>query len=192
MSAVPEQFMTLQEYFSFEEASDVKHEYFHGAIFAMTGASEPHNLIVANLIGNLHAQLRGKSCRVYPGDLRVKIEATGLYTYPDIQVICGQPRYADARKDTVTNPSVIIEVLSPSTEGYDHGVKFQHYRTIETLQEYLMIAQDTCRVEHYLRQDTQHWLLVEITRGEQEIALKAIDGRLSLTDIYEDAGVPTE
>lgn len=192
MSAIPEQFLSLQDYFALEETGEVKHEFFRGAIYAMTGASARHNLIVANVIGDLHAQLHGKPCRVYPGDLRVKIEATGLYTYPDAQVICENPRYADARRDTVTDPSVIIEVLSPSTEDYDRGKKFQHYRTIETLREYLVIAQDTPRVEHYIRQDAQQWLLVEITRREQIIPLEAIDCTLTLTAIYEEVTFETE
>ena len=157
MSAVPERSYSLQDYFLLEETSEIRHEFLHGAIYDMTGANVRHNMIVANVISNIHAQLRGKSCTVFPSDLRIKVEATGLYTYPDISVICGDIRYADAREDTVTNPSVIIEVLSPSTENYDRGKKFQHYRTVETLSEYLVIAQDSARVEYYRRQEAHQW-----------------------------------
>ena len=129
--------------------------------------------------------LRGKSCTVYPSDLRLKVEATGLYTYPDVLVICGTPRNADRREDTITNPSVLIEVLSPGTEGYDRGKKFQHYRTIETLREYLVIAQESMRIEQYVRHEEHWWLLEEFTRGDQVIRLAAIDCTLALEEIYE-------
>ena len=185
MGAVPEQYLSLQDYFELEATSETKHEYYLGVIYAMTGASVTHNLLVANVISNLHLQLRGKSCTVYPSDLRLKVEATGLYTYPDAQVICGNIQHADERKDIVINPTVLIEVLSPSTKNYDRGMKFQHYRTIETLREYLIIAQDSGRVEHYIRQEAHRWLLVELTFDDQEIRLDSIGCTLTLAAIYE-------
>jgi Uma2 family endonuclease len=184
MSAVPDRFLSLEEYFQLGETSEVKHEYYQGASSAMTGTSIPHNLMVANVISTLHAQLRGKSCTVYPSDLRVKVEATGLYTYPDAQVICGSPRTAE-RSDTVTNPTTLIEVLSPSTEGYDRGKKFQHYRAIETLRDYVVIAQDSVHVEHYTRQNERQWLLNDFTSLDQTVHLASIDCTLALAVIYE-------
>lgn len=192
MSAVPEQSLSLHEYFLLEEASETKHEYYQGACYAMSGGSVAHNLIVANVIGQLHAQLRGKSCAVYPSDLRLKVEATNLYTYPDASVICGPIRTADGRNDTVINPSVLIEVLSPSTEDYDRGKKFQHYRTIDTLQDYLIIAQDSPRIEHYTRQETHQWLLREFILIDEVIHLASIDCTLALAAIYEKVVVQKE
>ena len=186
MNAVPENYLSLADYFTLEETGEVKHEFYRGAIYALAGASATHNLIVANVIGELHAQLHGKPCKVYPSDLRLKIEATELYTYPDAQVICQQLRFADGRQDTVTNPTVIIEVLSPGTEDYDRGKKFQHYRAIPSLRDYLVIAQDSARAEHYIRQEAQEWLLIEITNSAQAIPLKSIDCTLKLAAIYED------
>lgn len=185
MNAIPDDFITLEEYFRLEETSEIRHEYFHGAAYAMTGASIAHNILIHNISGQLYLLLRGKSCRAYTTDLRLKIETTILYTYPDVQVICGLPQFADGRNDTVTNPSVIIEVLSPSTEAYDRGKKFQHYRTIETLQEYLLISQDAVRVERYVRQTTHEWLLQEFTELDQAVSLDAIGCSLMLADIYE-------
>jgi Uma2 family endonuclease len=145
--------MTTEQYFALEEASEGKHEYYRGAVSAMTGGTARHNLIVANIIALFHGQLRDTTCRVFPSDLRLKIEHSGLYTYPDVSVICGPIFFGDNRKDTVTNPVVLIEVLSPSIENYDRGRKFEQYRTIETLQEYVVVAQDRVHIEHYVRQD---------------------------------------
>lgn len=185
MNAVPERYISLDEYFLLEEAGEGKHEYYSGAIYDMTGASRWHNLLAANVVGMLHAQLRGKSCTVYLSDLRLKVEATGLYTYPDAQVVCGDFHYADGRTDTVTNPTVIVEVLSPSTEAYDRGKKFQQYRTIASLREYLLISQDNMHVEHYQRQDEHRWQLTEYSQPAQQVVLTAIGCTLSLAAIYE-------
>jgi Uma2 family endonuclease len=185
MSAQPSQYLTLQQYFTLEESGDRKHEYYHGAIYAMTGASARHNLIVANLIGLLHGQLRGSSCRIFPSDLRLKIQATGLYTYPDISVICGGIQFGDGRQDTVTNPTVLIEVLSPSTENYDRGKKFEHYRTIESLQEYIVVAQDRVHIEQHIRQDEHRWLLVDFFAVDQIVQIGAVDCTLPVALVYE-------
>ena len=188
MSAVPEHYLTLQDYLQLEETSETKHEYYQGAIYDLAGANMRHNIIVANVIGNLYMQLREKKCTVVPSDLRIKVEAIGLYTYPDVSVICGEIGYADGRQDTVTNPSLIIEVLSPSSENYDCGLKFQHYRTLASLQEYLLIAQDRARVELYVRQQEHQWLLMEFTGIDQVIPLTSIGCSLTLTAIYEKIG----
>ena len=186
MNAVPEPYYTLDDYFALEESGEGKHEYFQGRIFAMTGATGTHNLITANVIASLHPQLRGKKCKVYPGDLRVEVEATGLYTYPDVSVICGPLQYVGTRRDTITNPTLLVEVLSPGTESYDRGKKFQHYRALETLRDYLLIAQDATRVEHYTRRNDHQWLLTEYTTLDQSVPLDAIAGALPLAAIYEE------
>ena len=145
--------MTEAEYLDFERASEFKHEFLAGEVFAMTGASRAHNLMSVNVITTLKNQLRGRPCEIYPGDMRVAVKATGLYTYPDISVVCGEAQFADDQLDTLLNPTVIIEVLSPSTERDDRGKKFQNYREIVALEEYVLIAQDSPRIERFLLQD---------------------------------------
>ncbi len=185
MSAHPQKVWTVETYLAFERTSEERHEYFAGEIFAMAGASRIHNLVVMNTSASLHAQLRQKSCTVYPSDMRLKISVTGLYTYPDISVVCGQPQLEDSHQDTLLNPMLLIEVLSPSSENYDRGKKFQHYRTLDSLQEYLLISQDSPRIEHYRRQEKDQWLLSETTRLEDSIALPSIGCQLLLADVYE-------
>ena len=144
--------MTAQEYLERERLAETKSEYYRGEVFAMTGASLQHVTIAINVAGELRSSLKGKPCAVYPADLRLGIGATGLYTYPDVMVICGKPAVIDAHVDTVTNPVVIIEVLSPSTEGYDRGRKFESYRAIPSLMEYLAVSQHRMHVEIHTRQ----------------------------------------
>ncbi len=186
MSVRAHEYMTTEQYFTFEETSEGKHEYHRGAIYAMTGGTARHNLIVANLIALFHGQLRGTACRVFPSDLRLKIEQTGLYTYPDVSIICGPIFFGDNRQDTVTNPVVLVEVLSPSTENYDRGKKFEHYRTIETLQEYVVVAQDRIHIEHYIRQDNYRWLLVDFFAPDQTVQVGAINCTLAVELVYEN------
>ena len=185
MTAQPQAAISEEEYLVYERASTVKHEYYRGRIYAMTGAKEPHNLIAGNTLATLHSQLRRKPCRVYPSDMRVKVLRTGLNTYPDITVACGQPQFTDAVRDTLINPAMIIEILSESTERYDRGLKFENYRTIDTLQDYLLIAQDHYHIEHYARQPNGQWLLTEATHLDAAIDLQSIDCRLLLEDVYE-------
>lgn len=185
MTAQAKPYISEESYLDYERASPVKHEYFRGRIYAMTGAKEPHNLIASNAIALLHSQLRRKPCRVYPSDMRLKVLRTGLNTYPDIIVICGQPQFTDTVRDTITNPTIIIEILSPSTERYDRGLKFQNYRTIDTLRDYILIAQDHHHIEHYTRQEGGQWLLQEATELEDQIVIQSIESTLLLADIYE-------
>ena len=188
MAALPQQQpgkMTEAEYLEFERASELKHEYFDGEIFAMTGASEAHNLICMSAAFLLYGQLRGRPCKVYQSDMRVKVEATRLYTYPDIVVMCGEAQFADGEFDTLLNPVVIIEVLSPSTERYDRGKKFQHYREIASLREYVLISQESPHIERYLRQDGGGWLLSDAKGLEAAIELSSIGCRLALAEVYE-------
>jgi Uma2 family endonuclease len=182
--ALPETRVTPAEYLKYERSSQVKHEYYAGEIFAMTGASKNHNRIVTSTLAALYAQLRERPCDVFPGDMRVKPHSGLLYAYPDITVVCGTPEFEDDEVDTLLNPTVIIEVLSPSTEAYDRGKKFQHYRTIPSFQEYLLIAQDSVRVEHYTLRDNE-WILTDASTLDAIITLPSIDCTLSLSDVYE-------
>jgi len=184
MSALPDQYFSLENYFTLDETSGIKHEYYQGAVFAMTGASEHHNLIALAVARSLDTQLDDKPCRPYPGDFRLKIEAVNMYTYPDLSVICGETQLADGRQDTFVNPTLLIEVLSDSTEAYDRGKKAESYRSIPSLQEYLLIAQDRPHVERYRRQG-HDWLLTEYSEVDEVVALDSIGCTLSLAAIYK-------
>ena len=134
----------------------------------------------------MHGQLKGRACETYAGDMRVHVPATGLYTYPDVTVICGEPRFEDSEVDTLLNPTLLIEVLSPSTEGYDRGKKFAQYRTLESFREYVLVSQEEVRVEIFTRQDDGHWLLSEEAgRLEETVPLASIGCELRLADVYE-------
>lgn len=190
MSAEPRRFMSPEEYLAMERDSETKHEYLDGEVYAMTGASENHNMIQLNIGTSLRTQVRGRSCRVYPSDMRVKVRRTGLYTYPDLSVVCGQRELEEDEFYTLVNPSVIIEILSPSTERYDRGKKFAHYKMIESLQEYLLVAQDAVSVEHYMRPTEGHWRAVTYVDLDAVITLSSIGCTLRLADIYEDIELP--
>ena len=185
MSTAPRETWSVQDYLAFERTSAEKHEYLDGDIYLMTGASANHNLIVGNIYASLHAQLRQRPCVVYPSDLRVKVSQTGLYTYPDISVTCDTPQFEDTQQDTLLNPTVIVEVLSPSTENYDRGKKFQHYRTLDSLQEYLLAAQDSPRLERYLRQENEQWLFSDVSQWDARLELPSIGCTLLLSDVCE-------
>jgi len=178
--------MTPAEYLAFERAQpNARHEYLNGEITMISGTSMAHNQIVINVLASLHTQLRRSPCRVFPSDMRVKVPATGLYTYPDIVALCHEPRVEDDVLDTLLNPQVIIEVLSPSTEAYDRGAKFDHYRSITSLQTYVLIAQDTPQIELFERQEQGHWLLSVVKGWEAHVRLEAIDCELALVEVYE-------
>jgi Uma2 family endonuclease len=185
MSSQTSQKYSPIEYLAIERSSQQKNEYFNGEIFAMGGASERHNLIVGNVFASLHIQLRGKPCKVYSSDMRVKVSATGLYTYPDVVALCGEASFDDEQQDTLLNPTVIIKVLSKSTEGYDRGEKFAHYRKVESIKEYVLISQDKSRVECYTRQAGNQWLMSEVTQSQEVLNLPAINCTLLVSDIYD-------
>lgn len=159
--------LTPEAYVAWERQQPEKHEYFDGEVFAMAGASREHNLIVANVVGELRNLLRQRPCEVYPSDLRVHVPRTGLYTYPDASVVCGPPELVDAVGDTLLNPSVLVEVLPPSSEAYDRGKKFEQYRSIASLRDYLLISSESAHVEHYARQADGSWLLRDARVGER-------------------------
>jgi Uma2 family endonuclease len=177
--------MTEAEYLEFERASELRHEYYNGEIFAMTGASEEHNSICMSAGFLLYGQLRNRPCRVYQSDMKVKVEAAKLYTYPDLVVRCGEAQFVDDKFDTLLNPVVIIEVLSPSTERYDRGDKFGHYRKIPTLREYLLVSQNKPHIERYLRQDDGKWEFSDATGLDAIVELSSIDCTLPLSEVYE-------
>lgn len=178
---------SVEQYLEIERRSETKSEYLNGVIFAMTGASRLHNLITGNVFASFHAQLRGRDCEPYTNDMRVRIPDMDLFTYPDVVVVCGRPEFDDAEMDTLLNPTLIVEVLSKSTEDYDRGTKFAYYRTLPSLSEYVLIAQDKVHVEHFVRQGSDGWLLTETDRIEDTIELPSIGCRLTLADIYDRA-----
>jgi Uma2 family endonuclease len=193
MTSPARKWLTEQEYLAIERAAETKSQFFAGEMFAMAGASLAHNLITANVMRELGIQLRQSRCRVVGSDMRVKVSETGLYTYPDVVVVCKEPQLEDARGDTLLNPTLIIEVLSPSTEGYDRGEKFKQFRTIAALQGYILIAQFRPQVERYVRQPGQgQWVLNEISQPDGQISLAAIGCELSLSEIYAKVPFPED
>ncbi len=184
MSTAEKRRYTVEEYLTMERASETKHEYYQGEIFAMSGASRKHNLISGNLITALNIQLRGQPCEVYGGDQRVKVSPTGLYTYPDLSIACSEPKFEDTGLETLLNPKLIVEVLSESTEGYDRGEKFAQYRTLESFEEYVLVSQQRHRVEVFTRQDADHWLFSVAQGLESNVELESLGCSLSLEDVY--------
>jgi Uma2 family endonuclease len=180
---------TPEEYLALERKAEYKSEYINGFIVAMAGASEEHILIVTNVVGELRARLKGQPCRTYSNDMRVRVSATGVYTYPDVVVVCGERHFDDTRKDTLLNPTLIVEVLSESTEAYDRGDKFAHYLRLESLQEYVMIAQDKARVERYLRQEGD-WRFTVIDDLDGTLSLASVGCELPLREICDLVDFP--
>jgi Uma2 family endonuclease len=174
---------TPAEYLARERVAETKSEYRHGEIVAMTGVSRAHNLIAGNLFRHLSQQLLSGGCETYMSDVRVRVSKTGLYTYPDLAISCEPIQFEDDHVDTLLNPVVVIEVLSPSTEAYDRGEKFAHYRRLDSLQEYLLVSQDTMRVERYVRQGEQ-WVLSEVSAADDVLEIGAIGCSVRLGDVY--------
>jgi Uma2 family endonuclease len=190
MASVPEPRISPQEYLARERTAGHKSEYYRGQIFAMAGASPNHNRIVRNLLTDLDAQLKGGPCEVFPSDLRLSCPS-GLMTYPDAQVICGPLEYRIGTDDTVTNPKLIVEVLSKSTESYDRGQKFEFYRDIPSLQEYLLISYREPLVERFVRQAEGGWLLTEAKGLDATIQLSVIGCTLALREVFRDVTFPS-
>lgn len=185
MSAQPKISITVEEYLTGERSGSAKHEYFAGTTYAMAGASARHNRIVGSTYAALYGQLRGRSCTIYSSDMRVKIVQTGLYTYPDIAIVCGHEHFEDSKEDTLLNPSIIIEILSPSTETYDRSKKFHNYRSILSLREYILIAQDDYHIERFARQNDNTWVFSEAVTREGQLSLTTIQCTLLLAEVYE-------
>lgn len=187
MSAQLQSFYSVQEYLDVERESTTRHEYTAGIVYAMAGGSEQHNLIMGNVYASLHGQLRRRQCTIYPSDMKVAILSVPRYTYPDISVVCGQAQFLDGKRDTLLNPTILIEVLSPSTEKQDRGPKFKQYWTIPSLREYILIDQESHRLERYARHPEKLGIfLFEVyTASDDEIILDAIGCTLLLIDVYE-------
>ena len=176
-------YFTPEEYIALERKADYKSEYFNGHIIAMAGASSEHNLIIGDIFYGLYPELRQRGCLVYTSDMRVRPSPGDTYVYPDVVVVCGEPEFEDDAFDTLLNPIVIVEVLSPSTEVYDRGEKFTRYKQLASLQEYVLVSQDKVQVEHYRRHGTQ-WGLSHYRELEDVLRLPAIGCELPLRDIY--------
>jgi len=186
MSLRPRPGYTFEDYLAAErEELEVRHEFIRGEVFAMVGTTANHSLIVANIIGDLRTQMKGRPCLVFSTDLRVRIEAADACTYPDLMALCGKTQLHDDRRDVLLNPSLIVEVLSPSTEAYDRGEKFAIYRRLPSLLEYLLVSQDKVSAELYVRQPDEHWLLSEYSESDSEIRLESIECRLPLAEVYD-------
>lgn len=187
MSAVPKRKLTPAEYLAIEKTAAFKSEFFNGEMFAMAGASRPHNTVNSNLLGELHARLKGGACRAFVNDQRVLVDRTGLYTYPDLVIVCGPVETAADDEDTITNPRVVVEVLSPSTQRDDRGAKFRQYQQLASMQEYVLVAQDEPVVERFTRQADGSWALVSFVGLEAVLAFTSVPVQVPLADIY--AGV---
>jgi Uma2 family endonuclease len=182
--------ITEEEYLILERASEIKHEFFAGEVFAMAGGTFEHGVIGANLISTLRIALKGKGCVVGSADVRIKIEATGLSTYPDLSVVCGAPEFEADRRDTLLNPILVAEVLSRSSEAYDRGRKFHHYRKIPSLQAYLLVSQDSPTIEQLIRQSDFRWEYRVATGMEAEMDVPSLGVSLKLAEVFEAIQFP--
>jgi Uma2 family endonuclease len=185
MSAQPveKKAWTAQEYLAWERQQPTRHELFQGEVFAMGGATREHNLLVVNITAELRNALRKRPCETYPSDMRVKVPATGLYTYPDASVVCDKPEFEDGSLDTLLNPLVLVEVLSDSSERYDRGKKFEQYRSIPSLTDYVLVSQDHVLVEHFRRGEGGTWVLSEVRAGGR-VELSGPECALAVDEIY--------
>lgn len=185
MATQPTVRVTEAEYLEHERYAETKSEYRDGEIVPMPGVTRYHSLLAGNFFGALWSRLRGTSCEVHASDLRVRVAAGGLYTYPDVTVLCGPAIYADDRQDTVTNPIVIVEVLSDSTEAYDRGEKFWRYRQLTSLTSYILVSQHKVLVEQYVRQPNQQWIPTELVERGQRLAITSIACDIPVAEIYD-------
>lgn len=190
MTAIRKIQLTPQQYLETERAADFRSEYLAGEAFALAGTSFRHAVIVLSLASELRARLRGR-CKVVTSEVRVRVARTGLYTYPDIAVACGEAQFDDEHKDTLLNPSVLVEVLSPSTELYDRGKKFRHYKQLDSLQHYVLVAQEEPSVECFTRTDSG-WLLSAVDDLTGTLDLAQIECSVPLSIIYDDIGFGPE
>jgi Uma2 family endonuclease len=184
MSSARKRNLTEEEYLAIERAASNRSIFYRGEMFAMTGAKETHVLVTGNLLANIWNQFEDRPCRVYASDMRVKNVRTGSYFYPDIAALCHDPELADSHGDTLTNPQVVIEVLSKSTESFDRGGKFEDYQLLDSLQEYVLVAQDKPRVELYRRQQDGSWNYVSLSQLSDVLKLGSVDVQIALSQIY--------
>jgi Uma2 family endonuclease len=201
MSGVPKKKLTAAEYLAIEEKAEFKSEFFDGVMYpvypvdeltGMAGASVEHNRIKENLVVELGGAFRRGPCETFSSDQRVQLTPTGMYAYPDIVVVCGPPEFAAHARTTITNPQVVIEVLSPSTESYDRGLKFAQYRRQPTIREVVFVWQDTVRIERYVRQPSGDWLLTEFDDPAGTFALATVPAAVPLADVYRRVEPPPQ
>jgi Uma2 family endonuclease len=184
MSTVPVRLLSEAEYLVRERKADFRSEFYRGEMFAMAGASREHNLISGNVNRALGNQLASRRCEVYQSDMKVRITPTGLFTYPDVVVACGQLLFADDQRDVLLNPTVVIEVLSDSTAAYDCGPKAAHYRRLDSLREFVLLDQNSSYAEHYVRADAQSWRITLVEGLDAVVRLASIDCQLTLAEAY--------
>ena len=185
-------FVTPEEYLALERAAThAKHEFVNGRIYALAGGSRAHNTIAINLARIVSTQLRGRACQAFGSDMRVKVASTGMYTYPDLVVACGEPRFEDGQVDTLLDPTLIVEILSPTTEAYDRGDKFAHYRRMGSLQEYVLVAQHRMLVERFTRQGDA-WAFSAVSEPGTVVELPSIGCTLALDEVYERVEFPAD
>jgi Uma2 family endonuclease len=190
MAALPKKKLTGEEYLAIERKAGFKSEFYRGELFAMAGATGQHNRIKENCAGELFGRLKGGSCESFTSDQRVRVDPSGLYTYPDIIIVCGEVQYTDDTQDTITNPICIMEVLSSSTEAYDRGAKFRLYRHVPTLQEYILISQTEAVIEQFVRQPNGLWVLTTYDAISSVLRLAAVAVEIPLADIYSRVTFP--
>jgi len=191
---ISEAYFTREEYITLErkavpDAEIVRSEYMNGKIIGRSSSNLSHNLITGHITAGLYTRLKNSECFVFANQMRVSIPSANSYFYPDVGIVCEEPRFEDDLFDILLNPIVVVEVLSPSTEAYDRGDKFAHYRQLQSLQEYVLVAQDKVRVDHYVRHTTQ-WILTDFQALEQHLPLTSIHCELPLQEIYENVPFP--
>jgi Uma2 family endonuclease len=188
MASQQEAYITPEQYLEMERAAASRSEYYDGRIYPMAGASPNHERIVANVLRELGVQLRGRPCDLFGSNIGIRVPETGLYTYADASALCGEPRF-DGVTDLLLNPTVLIEVLSPSTEAYDRGKKFDHYRKLPSLREYVLLAQDRVHADRFVR-DGERWPLMSFDGPDAMVVVPSIDCVLQLRDVYERVELP--
>ncbi|MDX6695617.1 MAG: hypothetical protein QOF02_3220 [Blastocatellia bacterium] len=185
MSTQPQTYLTPEEYLTIERQATDKSEYVDGVMYAMSGASFKHNVIVANVVAELVQQLKGRPCLALPSDIKVRMPDSRKFFYPDVSVVCGEPQFHDERSDVLLNPTLIVEVLSESTAAFDRGEKFQAYQQLDSLQEYLLVSQDKIFIEQYVRQAREKWTYIAMVGLESSLTLPSIECALSLKAVYD-------
>ncbi|KAA3606534.1 MAG: Uma2 family endonuclease [Calditrichaeota bacterium] len=186
------QFYTIEEYLEFEDQADTKHQLYNGEIFAMSGATLNHNIIASYTSFALMNAFKGKPCIVTGADLKVQIEKNGLFTYPDVSIFCGEPEFYKNRNDTITNPILIVEVLSDSIEAFERGKKFELYRTLESFKHYILISQKEIHVEYYFKNEKSNWELEEFKEMKDILKIHNLNVEISLEEIYSKVKFETD
>jgi Uma2 family endonuclease len=187
MATQPQRRYTLEEYFALEQASEAKYEYWQGEVYAMSGASPAHVQIQVNLITLLRSQLRGRPCRIFPSDMRLKVPSLPPYRYPDLSALCGEPIFElMGGLEVLTNPTLIVEILSPTTEAFDRGDKFTHYKSIPSFIEYVLIAQHRPHIGQYVKQSPEVWSYRECNDLSTSLYIPSLECQLALEELYQD------